>query len=322
MKIVTICPYGTRTGGPEAIHQLTDALIGCGHDAYIWYVDQADIELIARLGAVNQPTPLAPRSCPVSEYQHYRTAIYSLYDPGDQLVFVLPEVMAHLIPMFQRHKVVLWWLSFDNSAAALSGVNFNFLRAPFVAHATQSHYAMTVAAALGLSPLLLTDYTVTPAITIAPQATRPLRVALNANHKVILNLDYLEQRLREAVPGLEVVRLINMSREEIYANFAMARLFIDLGTFPGCDRMAREAVQLGCNVIISGAGAGAHHADYPLPELYRPSPFNLDHVITLAQRMLAEPEQFQPDFQAMRDKIALEQHNFQAETARVFAPYR
>lgn len=322
MKIVILCPHGVRTGGPEALHQLSDSLHAAGHDARFWYVEQIDFDLISRMSTIQDVVSLTPRDCVFDEYRHYKIHIFNEYNPNDQLVFVLPEVMAHLIPMLQRHKVLMWWLSLDYASASIGQINFNFLRAPYVAHAAQSHYAMGGCSALGLSPQLLTDYTVTPIIPSAALDVRPPRIALNANNKVIIDINYVERSLQDAVTGVEIIRVVNMDRRKIYETFATSRLFIDLGSFTGKDRMPREALQLGCNLIVGRSGAGAHYEDYPLPEVYRPSPFDLGGVVDLAKRMVSEPAHFAPDFEAMRRDVAGERTRFNEEVVRVFAPYR
>jgi len=322
MKIVIICPHSARTGGPEALHQLSDALLDAGHDACLWYYTDDELDRISQIVSGNTRVPLPARQCIIDEYRHYRSQTYTAYDPNEAAVFVLPETLLHFAQLFQRHKAVVWWLSLDFGMGALSRINFNFLRASFVTHAAQSHYAYGVTKALGFKPEMLTDYTVVPPLNLPPIASRPKVVCVNVNHKVILNLNYLEEQLRAMVPDVEFVRVAGFQREQIYELFSLSRLYIDLGAFAGNDRMPREAAALGAQVIVSGTGAGADPQDYPLASLYRPDPFDLDNVAALAARLLLDPARYDGDFAPLRAKIAAEQQSFRAEVASLFARFR
>jgi hypothetical protein len=179
-KIVILIPYGVRTGGPEACFQLSDALLKQGFDARVWLMVPEDFDVMrgatrsgVRLKQSQFTVPL--RTNPIEEYRRYQALPFEVTNLEPSTVFVLPEVYAWAIPMFEGFPVLLWWLSVDNAFTALGQVNLNHLRMPLVSHACQSIYARQVVEALGLKATMLSDYTVVPAIKSTPIEHRPLK---------------------------------------------------------------------------------------------------------------------------------------------------
>jgi hypothetical protein len=322
VKYLIFCPYGARTGGPEALLQLSDSLIRNGFDAELWLITQGEIDAISKFIAdggslFENSFKVSERSNPIAEYARYQQNLFRGYSQGQKLVAIIPETYTWMTPALLKNRLVVWWLSVDNAFESLTRHNLNFLRLPNVKHVAQSAYAMQFAASLGLDPSLLTDYTTVDG-EASPVDSRRLRLAINANQKVIFNLDGVIQDLQIACPGLEVIKIYNLKREEVYEAFRTSRLFIDLGNFPGKDRMIREALALGANVILARVGSGALFVDYPIPDLYKISPSELSNVALLAQHMLINPASHSQRFQEAREVIREEKRNFDAEVLDFF----
>lgn len=261
MKTIFImCLHGVRTGGPEAIHQLSEALLSQGFDARLVYYTWPEIAALeaASPGAGYR---FVSRENEIDDYAHYRTIPANEVPNEPATIVVLPEPLCHLAPLFNRSTVLIWWLSVDNGFGSLSRVNLNHLRALNVAHATQSEYARRFVSAMQFSWAgELSDYTADMRLLAKPMemADRPPRVAFNAtSHKVTADLD----AIISALPEAECVKIAGMNRGQIANLFSRARVYVDLGSFPGKDRMPREAMALGCHVITSSNGAGA---EYPM----------------------------------------------------------
>jgi len=253
MTIYIFALHGVATGGPEATHQLSDALIEQGFDARLVYFRWEDM---ARGPLVEFPeyAGFAP------EYERYKVNLARAAPDEEGAVIVVPETLAHIVPFYERAKVLVWWLSVDHAFGALSGVNLNYLRRHNVYHASQSRYAETFTQALQLNSLgMLSDYTVdlTEYATPIPTRERPKLVAFNARpHKVIADLPAIAEAIANIDPEIRLVALSNASRQEIAAIFATARVYVDLGNFPGKDRMPREAASMGCRPLVGPYGAG------------------------------------------------------------------
>lgn len=265
--IYVLCLHNVRTGGPEAIHQLSDALIEQGFDARMVYYDWAQI------AALEQAVPsdgyhFGARENPIEEYARYKVNVTDSVPNAEGVIVVLPETLCHLAPKFDKATVLIWWLSVDNGFGALSRVNLNHLRAANVKHAAQSEYAARFCGSLGFDcNRWLSDYTVdlSEYATPLPLQERPPLVVFNATpHKVVANLKAIEDALRKIDPTIWTNTVNGRSREEIAEMFAEARLYVDLGSFPGKDRMPREAASMGCTPLCWVHGAGAECGWYGL----------------------------------------------------------
>lgn len=268
MKPIYIsCAHWIRTGGPEALHQLSDALLEQGFDARLVYFNEADVSGVGRAddGSIKQwlgvPKLFPEYACPFEEYAHYRANLARSIDCSEPCVIVLPETLAHMTPLFPPNVTVLiWWLSVDNGFGALAKINLNHLRKANVWHAAQSRYAAGVLEALQMrSAGMLSDYTIdlTQYATPLPMAERPKLALFNANHKVIADLDAIIAEIAVLDPEIECVKIAGQSsRQEMAELFARARVYVDLGNFPGKDRGPREARAMGCVPIVSESGAG------------------------------------------------------------------
>jgi hypothetical protein len=315
VRFVILCPDAVRTGGPEACYQLSDALIRHKFTAEVWLVNQADINffkdgLTKGLRLSQNRISLPERFNNFEEYKNYLSKPFRSYSPGEEIIFILPEVYIWALPIFIGLRVVIWWLSVDNSFGALSRVNANLLRLPLVKHAVQSEYARVFTRSLGLESVLLTDYTVVPEVKTMPLENRPSKVAVNAGKKVIFDLSVFSNLLRSHHPSLEVVHVVGLSRHEIYSLFSESRVFVDLGNFPGKDRMAREALLLGANVVISGTGAGHYEQDFSIPDKYRPDPYNINYVSELVAGICLDPKSYWHEFEQARNIISRERQVF------------
>ena len=288
--------HGVRTGGPEATHQLSDALLSQGFDARMVYFDRPQIGALLR-SPIGEGYRFGARSNTIEDYACYRTepAAEAPNAPGN--VIVLPETLLHLTPYFDKATVLIWWLSVDNAFAALSQINLNHLRKPNVFHAAQSQYANRFIVSLGLTPAagaFLTDYTVDlrAYATPLPMAERPKLVAFNATpHKVIADLDAIIAQVRAIDSEIECVRVQGMDRCDLATLFATARVYVDLGNFPGKDRMPREALSMGCSPLTARVGAGREFMSTcvnPLDE--RDVVLKVCARISAISRMANEPE--------------------------------
>lgn len=260
--IYILCLAGVRTGGPEALHQLSDALLAQGFPARMVYYTWEEVAALER-ASPGAGYCFGARSNEVAEYLHYEKMPVSDVPNDEHSVVVLPEPLCHLAPLFNRSTVLIWWLSVDNGFGALSKVNLNHLRAPNVWHATQSEYARRFVNGLQFAWAgELSDYTTDMSKLAKPleMDERPPLVAFNATaHKVTADLEAIILEVRKLNPAMGFVKIAGMSRSEIAATFSKARVYVDLGNFPGLDRMPREAKALGCHVITAQMGAGAEY---------------------------------------------------------------
>lgn len=324
-KIVILVPLAARTGGPEACYQLSDSLLRQGFEAEVWPVAPEDQQTLRRAVGrrarlVRDALAFPVRENAIDEYLRYRVRPYPGLSTDPATVFVLPEIYAWAVPLFAGAKVLLWWLSVDNAFEALARINLNYLRLPNVHHACQSVYAWRTVRALGFPATVLSDHTVVPAVEVLPVDRRPLKVCVNAGAKVIFDLRRVWSMIRDRDPEIDLVGIREMTRDEVYRQFSASRLYVDLGQFPGKDRMVREALLLGANVLVARAGAAANERDYPFPREFR---WDLAGPATLTERVLSmvrHPEAFAARLEPARDRIRRERSIFDREVVETFRP--
>lgn len=275
MKTIYILTlHDVRTGGPEACHQLSDALVEQGFDARMVYYDMRQIGNIVSIPHKDRPNQgglsFGLRENTIADYAGYKTKPAAEAPDEPNAIIVLPESIAHLAAFYTRATVLVWWLSVDNAFGALAhvsdearglygGINLNLLRRPNVKHASQSLYASGVIDALQFANVgPLSDYTVDMSNLARPLPTteRPGLVAFATGWKVTADVDALIEQVRTIDPEIECVKIQGMSRPQVAALFARARVYVDLGCFPGKDRAPREAVSMGCAPMVSQSGGG------------------------------------------------------------------
>jgi len=80
--------------------------------------------------------------------------------------------------------------------------------------------------------------------------------------------DLVKLVIRHASRSLTWVPLKGMSGEEISETLSQAALYLDLGHFPGRDRMPREAALASCPVLLARRGSARYEEDFQLDENY------------------------------------------------------
>jgi hypothetical protein len=277
--IVALCPAHTTTGGPEALHQLVDAVVRAGGDAAILY------------------EPDATAAIP-SVYRNYFVRTVSENDIAPTDLVVIPEIWAGQAKRFAYANTALWWLSVDNAATGA-------LDAPVAMHLAQSQYAANHLTVNGLEPIALGDY-ITTSFTLGLCA-REMRIAVNPAK----GRDLIDS-FRSKFPDLDIVSVEGLSREETIRTFQSSAVFVDFGHHPGKDRMAREASRCGAVVFVRKAGAALNNIDVPLPDEYK---FDDNHraLYDAIQVVFSDFEGVRERQTTYRSLIASERRQFDAD---------
>ena len=272
--VYVLYPRGSRTGGPEALHQLVHTLRGVGQDAYL-------VPLAATAGAER-----------VQEYAHYDAPERATIRDEPGCAVVASETAVRRLSMARQATRICWWLSVDNSplfAAAREKTYMNdpgararllrtaragrglvyrtALRQPGwrgMVHLAQSHYAWNfVFDHLDVAPALVTDYTPVghlDAFAKKPMRDRGLTVAYNPKKGGRL----VEELIRAGAPH-DFTPLSGMSRDEVFRTLCGSAVYLDAGHHPGKDRMPREAALAGAVTLVARRGSAANSRDVPIP---------------------------------------------------------
>lgn len=286
-----ICPAYTATGGTEALHQLCAELVRQGKTARMVYVAQDKKE----------PVP--------KQYTNYMKGIEWIwledFVGNEDEVAVFPEIYLDMIPHF-KCKNYVWWLSVDNIRAKTDEwTKYN------VTHLAQSWYSAEFLLSKGIITYRrLTDY-INDIYTEDVDIEREDLVAFNPKK----GFDNIAQLIYK-MGGVKWVSINNMTPREIRDTLHRAKVYIDLGHNPGKDRMPREAVACGCNIITSRFGGFANDFDTPISDEYKV------HYLGDAEDKIRELiecySEMNPKFAVDRQRVLMEKDMFQKQVAEIF----
>ncbi len=315
-RISVYYPRGVRTGGPEALHQLVDALRRKGQDAFL------------------VPMPGTAETPRVPEYAAYHAPEQSEASdrPGDAIV--CPEVWIE--PVLDRGPAerFLWWLSIDN-AQALRGKPLATRTVPSpgfeeedplrgvasqldgIQHLAQSEYArIFLRERLGLEARRLSDYTTAAPALPADLGCRGPLVCYN-----VAKGGALVRETRGHVHGRTAWQpIVGMSRAQVHWVMSRSDIYLDLGHQPGKDRMPREAAALGAISLVMNQGAGANSRDYPIPDDHRIDPGGdvPRNAAAVVEHILGDIDLHYQRQAKFRDTIVRERETFDREVEDVF----
>jgi hypothetical protein len=75
--------------------------------------------------------------------------------------------------------------------------------------------------------------------------------------------------LIQMLPEYDFKPIRDMTKNEVSKALHSADLYLDLGFFPGRDRLAREAVIQHCPILIAKRGAARSEVDFNLPQEFK-----------------------------------------------------
>ena len=265
MSIYILCASGSKTGGPECLHQFGQALIANGAEVYMSYI------------------PDETGNGTNEFFSNYDVPYRKPVDDADNVI-VVPENSTYLAKRFPKSKKAIFWLSVDNYLGrkrksvrvdwyrrirSLTTGRIRLGAMKSFLHISQSHYATEFLSKHGLDSMEVGDYLnddfFQEVANVAKQKYEKFdQVAFNPK-KGGKYIDLISDRN----PRLKFVPIIDMTRDEVVTTLSKSKMYIDLGQHPGKDRIPREAAILGCCVLTSKRGSAANDEDVPIPPEYK-----------------------------------------------------
>lgn len=317
-RFLIFSPIGVQSGGAEALHQLCDGLNKLNQRA-----------LLVPFGKMRTPHPA---------YSNYLAPILANPRFRTDDIVILPEVVGRLPRKFDLmipKQIFVWWLSIDNASHPVarsleersrrlhpdwgrpSKMNRGRAITAFqsklkviqqrvdlskYAALAQSDYAQTfLREKFGLDALIVGDYINTRGIE-GEFHLNPKPVVLFNPFKGKELTDLLIARL----PEYEFKPIRNMTKYEVSEAMYKADLYLDLGHFPGRDRLAREAVIQRCPILIAKRGAGRNETDFNLPDKFKVdvNESGPSAVIVKMRRIISERESANTELKSFREEIS------------------
>lgn len=323
-----ICPKGVQTGGTELAHQLVDYLNNNNKICYMVYCENGKF--------VNADIP--------DGFKNYNILLKDTITDDNQSYIVIPETFLYFSKLFQKSKMVFWWMSFDNyfsnadlntyykfynkgllslrqlaskiknydSNAIISFSEIKKIDESRILHAYQSKYVSDMLHSLGIHKQLpLSDF-------INLDFLKNKSAGLPSNRKNIILYNpakgyKITQKLIDLMPNIDFIPLKGLKRFEMMELFQRAKVYIDFGNHPGKDRIPREACINDCCVITGKNGSAKYFEDVPIPEIYKFDDDELENVRKLILDIFENYEKHIKNFVYYKSKILDEQKIFYAE---------
>jgi len=285
-QVYVFCPYGTETGGPEALHQLVYYINKISHIAKIVYID---------IAKKNKQIPSAYKVY-VSDY----LLLEDIVDNEDNII-ICPETTISFLNKFEKCKKYIWWLSVDNNTNnkkkkkiqrvitkifdintykkiftgkySIKKINTFIKNKNYVfdnedksiTHLCASYYAYDYVSKKTKNKCLLL---IEPISLFYLQQGKYLESSIRKDvvlYNPAKNYKFTKKIVKKN-KSIKFLPLKGYSQKELLELYRTSKLYIDFGTFPGAERIPKEAVYNGCVVITGKNGASKFYEDVPLPE--------------------------------------------------------
>lgn len=246
MRLYVVALPVFKSGGPESLHQLCDALLHKQYDASMVYSKDND-EILT-----NPSDILYHDIYPILR----QTVECDVIDSQDTII-VIPETFsaARYKKRYPKSHIAVWWLSYTHGLGALK----SHLTVPHLIHLFQSFHAKNKLRSIVPEPhLMMRDYIRDDIMQAGFDTnTKENLVAVN------IAKDYFTPQVCQRY-NIPYVRLGNMTRAEIIRTLQRCKVYVDFGTHPGRDRIPREASVLGCVVITNRECVADNDEDVPI----------------------------------------------------------
>ncbi|QNQ82765.1 hypothetical protein [Lactobacillus sp. PV012] len=286
MKVYIVCPY-TKSGGPRSLHQLGNKLIDRNLDVYMYYGYRGK-----KIDAKNVL------------YLDSKAKIASKIEDKSENIIIVPEMDTVWLNNYKNIRKVIWWLSlhfylnnniwwranfwtrflhqpvffkYMRYAKAkikephinnvnpddLPKIDYHLYNCEYVRRYLVKHGVQSSDMSYLCGPI---DIDVNDGVKISDKENLIIYNPAKASKYILTKiLTYMKKNY----PKYKFKPLQGMEHKEVLKNLNKAKVYLDLGYFPGPERMPREAAVNYCNIITSNIGAAANKVDVPIPEKFK-----------------------------------------------------
>lgn len=326
-NIYILCPKKYASGGPEALHQLSYYMMKSGlKNVYMVYTNLN-----------NGEDGKNPR------YDKYETKSISISEIEDleSNLIIIPENLKRYSVLWKKITINIWWLSVDNYKEKSRKFDFKmFLKSIFKLQLKKSiDYLKLI---FKIEKRVFDNYA----------ASFYAYDFLKKNNKKVneliepISLEFLEKYkchkynserknvvLYNPKKGYEITRIIisNMpdikfialsgyNIDELIALYETSKVYIDFGEFPGPERIPKEAVLYGCNIITGRRGAANFYEDVMISDKYKfdYTSDKIDEICKEIYELIENYELYYRDFDLYRNKVLNLEDNFKAKILSYF----
>lgn len=345
-KIYVAIPSFAKTGGGESLHHLVDVCNRNGMDAYVYYYDhpakfvscQKFSNLNLRFAEIveddDRNVLLVPEMCTflLNRFKKVKTIIWWL-----SLLFYLKSSRKYSELKYSNYEILLdaksaakrkniREFSFPYSIFRLMEYNMKFPSKQVPVrkmryidlHLYNCEYAHEFLAANGINN---TQYVCGPINEVffedyVCKERKDIILYNPSKSNVFTELVIKELKIRGIT---KIIPLKGYNYSELLDLYSSSKIYMDFGDFPGPERIPREAVIRGCNIIVTDRGAAKNNIDIPIPDefKFRFVPENVVPIVTKIELMLKDYEQDFHKFDAYREKVKEQRKNFESSVIDV-----
>jgi len=319
-KIIIFCPPRKVTGGPEALHQLSDRLYKIGvENVFMHYIPKR-------------------KNAKAINYSVYKTKEINFVEDHPDTILIIPESMTFLIKKYPLSQKIIWWLSVDFYKILMdyrirkqsfftklfykqTDKEYHFEDLPNVFQWAQSYRSGVYLKEHGISNHQI-DYVcdyINPSFT---ENKNVIKKDLN-NKDVLYNPKKGKEEISQLIknsPELNWVPIQNMNAQQIKDLMAKSLLYVDFGENPGRDKMLRESVSQNCCIISGKNGSSAYYEDLMIPDAYK---FEFDKgkipaIVSKIKEILENYSEHIPQFSIYKDVVLKEENVFENKLKEIF----
>lgn len=322
-KYYIFTPAYLCSGGPEALHQLAYYMRKLGMEAYTVYYTYTCF----------------PDTLPIDRYKQYNVhmARYEEIEDATGNFVIAPENAPWCLNGFKKAQRCIWWLSvayhdlksgsakerlihikrrlFSQDVSHYRNVDYDLKKCW---HLCGSKFAFLEVGKM--FPGSHVEYMVEP-ISLdflmmgngSLSVEREDAVLYNPSKPSEIMTELLERRRFNYVP------LKGYTPDGLAERYKKARLYVDFGQFGGPERIPKEAVFFGCNILVANHNAATNDFDVAIPGKYK-----VDDGETAEQiekrigDMLANYVAQNVDFQSFKKKVEQLEENFMNQLKDLF----
>ena len=325
------------SGGPETLHQAANLFASMGQRVGMYYVQPHTNEIPER-------------------FKDYNIKVVNRIVDSEENILIVPETQTYVLAKYKKIKKCIWWLSLENYLnteplflvkwrmkvnhwpsimfpIALLGMiakgkihlyRYHFEDGGEFYHTYNCEYVHQYIVNHGV-PEDRTLYLCGPLNQSFFESAKKLYGQRRDN--IILYNPKKGKEFTQKLIAAARVQGINadfhpiqsMTPNQIVKLMSHSKIYMDFGNFPGPERIPREAVTMGCNIITSKNGAAANEIDVPISNdvKFDIKDENIPVIINKIRDMLENYERYYPYYNEYRDKV-VDQIRLLNENATLF----
>lgn len=323
MSVYIFTPANACSGGPEALHQLAYYMRKLGLDAYTVYYTYSGF----------------PDVQPVNRYKQYEVSVVGYNEIEDAVgnYVIAPENAPWCLNGFKKAQKCIWWLSvvynnvnkgtikerlihFKRKALKQNVDNYRNVDFSFrnCWHLCGSKYAYEEVGKM--YPNSFVAYMIEPiSLDFLRRGNEDLPVErenvvlYNPSKPSTIMAELLERGRFNYIP------LKGYTPDGLAERYKKSKLYVDFGHFGGPERMPKEAVFYGCNILIANHNAASNDFDVAIPQKYKlEDTESAEQVEIRIADMLEHYEAQHPDFLPFKEKVEHLEEKFLNQLKELF----